>query len=200
MVVSLGRDPVTGKRRQLWRSVRGPKREAEALLVQLLHQRDTGIDQPPGKITVGQFLARWLEDYATPNLAPKTFRSYPDVVHRHLIPALGSIPLARLRPSTFRPITLAPWRAEGLMGRVDSRRRRSFATTRCCTSPLDTLSSGSSLRATPATPYNRHGQSVMRYGPWGRRPSGDSFGLPMPLPGAPWCTWRSRRACARESC
>jgi len=36
VVVDLGRDPATGKRRQLWRSVKGTKREAKALLVQLL--------------------------------------------------------------------------------------------------------------------------------------------------------------------
>ena len=29
VVVDLGRDPVTGKRRQLWRSVKGTKRAAE---------------------------------------------------------------------------------------------------------------------------------------------------------------------------
>src|SRR2546425_654860 len=49
VVVDLGRDPVTGKRRQLWRSVKGTKRAAETLLVQLLSQRDQGIDQPPDR-------------------------------------------------------------------------------------------------------------------------------------------------------
>jgi hypothetical protein len=33
VVVDLGHDPKTGKSRQLWRSVRGTKKEAEALLV-----------------------------------------------------------------------------------------------------------------------------------------------------------------------
>ena len=97
-VIDLGRDPVTGKRRQLWRSVKGPKREAEALLVQLLHQRDTGIDVPPGKITVWEFLERWLEDYAVVNTAPKTYRTTKDIVRRHLVPSFGSIPLTKLRP------------------------------------------------------------------------------------------------------
>ena len=98
VVINLGRDPMTGKRRQLWRSVKGPKRDAETLLVQLLHQRDTGIDVPPGKITLGQFMERWLEDYARPNVSPKTLLQYTDFVRRGLIPALGSIPLAKLRP------------------------------------------------------------------------------------------------------
>jgi integrase len=98
VVVEQGRDPVTGKRKQLWRSVKGTKREAGALLVQLLHQRDTGIDVPPGKITLAEFLERWLEDYARPNVSPKTFLQYSDFVHRQLIPAIGAVPLAKLRP------------------------------------------------------------------------------------------------------
>jgi integrase len=98
VVIDLGRDPQTGKRRRHWRSVKGPKRKAQELLVQLLHQRDTGIDVPPGKITVGEFLIQWLHDYVQPSKAPKTYRDYADVVQRHLIPSLGSLPLAKLRP------------------------------------------------------------------------------------------------------
>ena len=98
VVVDLGRDPVTGKRRQLWRSVKGTKRAAETLLVQLLSQRDQGIDQPPGKITLADYLERWLADYGTTNLSPKSYRNYADVARRHLIPALGSVLLSKVRP------------------------------------------------------------------------------------------------------
>jgi len=98
VIVDLGRDPVTGKRRRAWQSVKGSKREAERLLTQLLHQRDQGIDVLPGKLTLGEYLERWLRDYAEPNTAAKTYRNYQDVVRRHLIPALGSLPLTKLRP------------------------------------------------------------------------------------------------------
>ncbi len=119
VVINLGRDPMTGKRRQLWRSVKGPKRDAETLLVQLLHQRDTGIDVPPGKITLGQFLERWLEDYARPNVSPKTLLQYTDFVRRGLIPALGSISLAKLRPQhiqSYYSHALQHGRADGKGG------------------------------------------------------------------------------------
>ena len=97
VVIDLGRDPQTGKRRRLWRSAKGTKRDAEALLIQLLNQRDTGIDAPSGKLTVAEFLKRWLRDYAS-LLAPKTSRRYEEVVRLHLVPALGALPLTRLRP------------------------------------------------------------------------------------------------------
>ena len=99
VIVDLGNDPTSGKRRQLWRSVKGPKREAEALLVQLLHERDTGVEQPRGKLTVATFLDRWLDDFVEPNLAPKTCSAYREVIQVHLVPALGSIDLVALRPS-----------------------------------------------------------------------------------------------------
>ena len=98
VVVDVGRDPVTGKRRQLWRSVKGPKRDADALLAQLVHQRETGIDAPPGRLTVAEFLQRWLTSYAKPNTAPKTYQRYEELVRIHIVPVLGEVPLSKLRP------------------------------------------------------------------------------------------------------
>jgi integrase len=117
VVVELGRDPQTAKRRQLWRSVKGTKKEAEALLVGLLHQRDTGIDAPPGKLIVGEYLKRWLVEYARPNTAPKTFRRYEQIVRVHLLPSLGSIPLTKLRPLHIQQV-YAQVREKGLSART----------------------------------------------------------------------------------
>src|SRR3989304_7313683 len=98
VVVDLGRDPRNGKRKQVWRSVKGTKREAEALLRQLLHQRDLGVDQPPGKLTVGENLMSWLQNYARTSVSPTTYLPYGPCIQRHLVPALGGIPLAKRRP------------------------------------------------------------------------------------------------------
>ena len=98
VVVEQGRDPVTGKRKQLWRSVKGAKREAEALVVQLLHQRDTGIDAPSGRLTVADYLQQWLSTYSQPNLAPKTHIRYEQLIRIHMVPVVGNIPLTKLRP------------------------------------------------------------------------------------------------------
>ncbi|MFC1907774.1 Arm DNA-binding domain-containing protein, partial [Chloroflexota bacterium] len=42
IVLSLGTDPKTGKRRQQWIAVKGTKKEAEKHLSELLHQLDSG--------------------------------------------------------------------------------------------------------------------------------------------------------------
>ena len=98
VVVDMGRDPQTGRRRQLWRSVRGTKREAQGLLVELLHQRAAGIDAPPGKVTLAEYLASWLRTYAATEVAPTTFRRYEQLIRVHIAPAIGGLPLGKLRP------------------------------------------------------------------------------------------------------
>ena len=102
VIVEMPRDPLTRRRRQQWTSIRGTKRDAQALLVQLLSQRDSGTDVPTGKLTLSEYLERWLSDYVEPNLAPKTVRSYTDIVRRHITPVLGSTPLAKLRPASIQ--------------------------------------------------------------------------------------------------
>ena len=98
IVLNLGRDPSTGKRKQQWISVKGTKKEAERKLSDILHQLDTGTFMKPGKTTVGDFLERWLGEYVWPNLSPRTAEGYENIMRRHLVPALGSIPLTQLKP------------------------------------------------------------------------------------------------------
>lgn len=97
-VVELDRDPVTGQRRQFTKTIRGRKRDADLLLAQLISQREMGIDVPSGKATVGQYLQRWLSDYAQVNVGPRTYERYEQLCRVHLVPALGSIALTKLRP------------------------------------------------------------------------------------------------------
>ena len=98
IVLSLGIDPSTGKRKQQWVSVKGTKKDAEKKLAELLHQLDTGTFIKPDKTTLGGFLERWLKDYAWPNLAPRTAEGYENIIQRHLIPSLGNMPLTQLKP------------------------------------------------------------------------------------------------------
>jgi integrase len=97
-VVDCGKDPVTGKRIRLWRAVRGSRRDAQAVLVKMLAERDQGVAAPPGKQTTSAYLRRWLRDSVAVNCAPKTVRTVTDIVEKHLIPVLGNLPLSRLRP------------------------------------------------------------------------------------------------------
>jgi len=98
IVINLGADPATGKRRQQWYSVKGTKKEAEKRLSELLHELDTGTFMKPGKTTLAEYLERWMKDYARPNLAPRTVEGYESIIRKHLIPKLGHLPLMQLKP------------------------------------------------------------------------------------------------------
>ncbi len=118
VTVDLGRDPVTKQRRRRSFTVRGKKCDAERALTAALAQRDRGIDVSPANITVGEYLRRWLRDYATHNVAPSTLARYTGIVDHHLIPALGPIRLQELRPAH---IQAAYARALAAGGRADGR-------------------------------------------------------------------------------
>ena len=97
VVIDLGRD-ASGKRHQKWHTIHGTKKDAQRELTRLLHQLDTGTYVHPSKMTVAEYLERWLKDYAQPNVAAKTFERYAEIARKHLIPHLGHFSLAKLHP------------------------------------------------------------------------------------------------------
>lgn len=98
LAISLGRDSNTGKYKYQWITVRGNKKDAERKLAEVLYQLDNDTYIKPGKISVAEYLERWLKDYVKPNLSPCGFERYESVVRVHLIPSFGAIPLTQLRP------------------------------------------------------------------------------------------------------
>ena len=92
IVLQLGLDASTGKRKQQWITAGPSKREAEKQMAELIHQMDTGVFVKPNKNAFSKYLEEWLKDYVWPNLSPRTAEGYESIVRCHLIPALGSIP------------------------------------------------------------------------------------------------------------
>lgn len=97
--MDVGRDPVTGKRRQQTVTVHGTKRDAERELRVILDRIEGGAYIKPTKMTVGEYLESWLWDYVRTNTAPSTADGYKDIARAHLVPSLGSVPLIGLQPS-----------------------------------------------------------------------------------------------------
>jgi len=96
--VSLGKDSETGKYISHYETVRGNKKDAETRLNEIINQYDKGLYVKPGKATLSDYLNRWLQDYAHPNLAPRTREVYEMMIRQHLIKHLGSLTLTALRP------------------------------------------------------------------------------------------------------
>lgn len=97
VVVERERGP-DGERRQRWLTGR-TRREVEDKQAKLPREIRTGTDLDPTHLTVGHYLAHWLETVARPRLSIRGYESYERVARVHLIPALGAVPLARLGPA-----------------------------------------------------------------------------------------------------
>lgn len=91
-----GRDPVTGKRRQKSRNVRGSERKAKQELARFLNELDIKTDRGTNSRTVGDLCHDWLEQ-ARPNLSPNTAMEFDNSLRRYVLPHLAAIPIAKLR-------------------------------------------------------------------------------------------------------
>jgi integrase len=101
--VSAGIDPVSGHRRRLYRHAR-TKREAERELTRLLAEVDAGSFADPGRLTVAAYMRdRWLPHQRT-RLRDRTWRRYEGLLDRHILPAIGSVPMAKLRPAHVQAV------------------------------------------------------------------------------------------------
>jgi integrase len=95
LIVEGARDPLTGRRRQISRSLRGTKREAEAALAQLLVEVGSGGGLAATRATFGELLDRWIE-LSSPDWSPSTVQVNRAFVETYIRPALGRRPLRRI--------------------------------------------------------------------------------------------------------
>jgi integrase len=91
------RDPETGRRKRKWHKFAGTKRQAQDECARLIAELNGGLYIEPARITVGQFLDRWLE-HIKPLVSPRTHERYGEIVRKNLNPLLGAVVLTKLRP------------------------------------------------------------------------------------------------------
>jgi hypothetical protein len=102
--VYLGRDRETNKRNYHDRTIHGPMREAQAYLTRKLRERDLGRDLESAKITLNEYLDRWLETAVRPRVREKTYQDYQGILRRYVRPNLGERVLAGIRPLDLQTV------------------------------------------------------------------------------------------------
>lgn len=83
-----------GEQRVLYAKTRQGAQERLSAALALLER---GMAVPNKQQTVEQYLVHWLDGVKS-SVKPRTYRSYHDSCHLHIIPALGKIKLHQLRP------------------------------------------------------------------------------------------------------
>ncbi|MGD0153294.1 MAG: site-specific integrase [Thermacetogeniaceae bacterium] len=115
--VDAGTDPKTGNRKQKLLTA-DTERDLKKEAAKILADAARGIYFEPEKQSFGEYLDYWLEAYGKPNLGIRTYESYKSIVDKHLKPALGQIPLAKLLP-----VHIQKYYTETLAGgRIDTKK------------------------------------------------------------------------------
>ena len=117
IVVELGRDPATGRRRRASHAFRGSKAQANAELARLTTHIADGTYIEDAKLTMAEFLTGWLTGHAETKVAPKTFRSYRLYIERDITPRIGNLRLKRLTPPAVKAL-IESMREDGLSART----------------------------------------------------------------------------------
>lgn len=95
--VYAGKDPESGRKRYVSRTVRGSKKDADAALANLIRAQETGLDLSAARLTVSAFLDRWLQ-VSEERVKPRTHSRYAELIRLHAKPTLGVTQLTKLRP------------------------------------------------------------------------------------------------------
>ena len=97
---TVGYDPGTGK--QIQKSITGKtQKEVSQKLKAVTTAIDTGTFVAPCKMTVGQWLDIWTEEYLG-GVKPRTVDNYKGVVRSRIKPGLGAVKLDALTPHTIQ--------------------------------------------------------------------------------------------------
>lgn len=111
VVLDIGADPLTGKRRQRWHAA-PDWNSAQKLLSKLLHEKDIGTYSDPSKTPLKDHLETWLKLVVKPNLAARTYEQYYSVINTYIAPAIGNIKLSKITPAMLQNL-YAGKQAEG---------------------------------------------------------------------------------------
>lgn len=93
------------------------QREARTKLDAIRRAAQENRRPAPERLTVGQFLDRWMAESVAPHVRPKTLATYQGIVRLHIRPTLGQVRLNQLAPLDVQGI-LAARRASGLSPRT----------------------------------------------------------------------------------
>ena len=75
------------------------RKEVAEKLTKAMAERDSGLTFDAGKLKLGEYLERWLNDSVRGSVKAVTFESYEQLVRVHIVPALGSIKLKTFSPA-----------------------------------------------------------------------------------------------------
>lgn len=103
LTIELGRN-AQGKRQRKFVNVKGRKSDADRRLRELLASLDRGLPIIIEKVTIAEWLDKWLKEHVRPNKRQKTVERYGDVARLHIKPVIGRMQLNRVSPTDIKAL------------------------------------------------------------------------------------------------
>lgn len=129
LIVSNGYSP-DGKKKRHTKTIKvegktetARKQAAEIELAKFVAEIEGGNFIEPSKVTFKSFSEKWLENYAKPNLAPKTIYEYERLLELRILPTLGHMKLNKIKPvhiMDFYKELLSEDRKDGKKGKISN--------------------------------------------------------------------------------
>lgn len=95
--IFLGRDN-NGKRKYFNETFKGKKKDAGNFEMKKKTEMNAGISIEHSKVTVDEYLEKWLEISAKPRLKERTHGDYKEYLKRYVSPNIGKMKLSKLKP------------------------------------------------------------------------------------------------------
>lgn len=83
------------------------RKEVADRLTAILSEVATGIPQPTTTLSTGKFLTDWLDQSVKPSRSAGTYRAYKLTIDNHVIPAIGTVPMAKVTPAHMQRLQSA---------------------------------------------------------------------------------------------
>jgi len=96
IVVDIGYNE-NGKRKQKWISGFTRKKDAEKQLAEILQRINNNSFFVPQDMPLEEYLNKWINDYAKPNVAPTTFQKYIYSLEK-VVAIIGEVKMNKLKP------------------------------------------------------------------------------------------------------
>lgn len=101
--IYMGED-ANGKRRYINKTVHGTRKDAQKYLNASLRDKDLGVFVEPNRLTLDEYLDKWLESAARPRVKERTADGYEGVLRRYIREPLGDKRLDQLRPLDIQKV------------------------------------------------------------------------------------------------
>lgn len=89
-------------RKQKWEPVGKSKREAEGVLAEKMASLKNGTYREESKLSFKEYAQRWLKDYVSTRVKPRTMESYDQLLEKHLLPVFGEKKLSAINTADIQ--------------------------------------------------------------------------------------------------